>query len=276
MRKVNNTFVDKFNFIFPNFMYGYVKNRGIKQLASLHKDNDVIIKMDIENFFNSCTLEFIQFSMTQVYPFCLLDEELLKPILMACTLHGNLPQGAPTSPILSNVAIIPSTYKMDYKINVYSNGKSISCFSIYADDIIVSFGFKNKKVTNYKAKIEKTLEIVEDSIYCETPLYINDEKTKIIRMWKSNGVWVTGLMITKDNRVTIGHKEKQKMKAMIYSFLADYRDGKVWSIKETQCLIGRIGFYKYIEPNYVSMIIKKYEQKTGQDYICSIENILNS
>lgn len=276
MKEVNDTFINKFNFIFPDSMYAYIQGRNIKELAYLHKDAYVIIKLDIKNFFNSCTLEFIISSMPQVYPFCLLDGDLLIPILEACTLNGILPQGAPTSPIISNIAMIPFVFEMNYKIKQLTDRKNRNKFSIYADDIIISLDY-DQKVNNYKSKIEKVLkEINSTLLYCQIPLTINNEKTKIIRMWKSNGVWITGLMVTRDHRVTIGHKEKQKFKALVYTFLADYRDGKIWDVEKVRQMLGKISFYNYIEPEYVSMIIDKYEKKTGQKYDLSVESIICS
>lgn len=275
MKEVNDTFINKFNFIFPDFMYAYIHGRGIKQLAHLHKDADVIIKLDIKDFFNSCTLEFIISSMSQIYPFCLLDGELLIPILEACTLNGVLPQGAPTSPILSNIAMIPFGYRMRLKVEYIGKSEARNNnFSIYADDIIISLYCAGVK--QYKPRIERVFKLIEEVLHDNTPLLIKDEKTKVVKMWKSNGIWITGLMVTKDHRVTIGHKEKQKFKALVFTFLADYRDGKIWDIKRVQQMVGKISFYNHIEPEYVSMIIDKYEKKTGQDYIISVESIIYS
>lgn len=274
MKEVNDTFMNKFNFIFPDSMYAYIHGRNIKELAYLHKDAEVIIKLDIKKFFNSCTLEFIISSMSQVYPFCLLDGDLLMPILEACTLNGVLPQGAPTSPIISNIAMIPFVCEMNYKVKHLTNEKNKNKFSIYADDIIISLDY-DQKAKNYKSKIERVLKEIDDTLFdYQIPLTINNEKTKIIKMWKSNGIWITGLMVTKDHRVTIGHQEKQKFKALLYTFLADYRDGKIWDVERVRQMLGKISFYNYIEPEYVSMIIDKYEKKTGQDYIISVESII--
>jgi len=56
----------------------------------------------------------------------------------------------------------------------------------------------------------------------------------------------------------------------------DYKNGKAWDKKQTQRMQGQIAYCKYIEPKYVDMTIKKYEEKTGVKFMKSINSILHS
>lgn len=289
MRKVVKTFTTVGNFHFPSQMYAFVTGRRTKQLANLHKNARIVIKMDIKDFFNSCTYEFIMNSMGQVYPFCLLDWNLLEPIIQACMLNGGLPQGAPTSPILSNIAMIPFVYKANqYTQNFHRITKSQYrygyliehskefnvIFSIYADDIIISLSGTGE--FKYLSNTKKVKEHIEKLLGEETPLQLNGKKTKIVKLSKSGGVWITGLMVNKRHQVTIGHSTKQILKATIFSFLADAKNGKIWDEHKVRQMMGHVGHWRYIEPEYVDMIIQKYNQKLGMDYYATIENIIYS
>ena len=65
-------------------------------------------------------------------------------------------------------------------------------------------------------------------------------------------------MLNKNGDITIGHKKKQILKATIFNFLMDYRNGNIWDKKQTQKMQGQVAHCKYIEPEYVDMIIKKH------------------
>ncbi len=268
MREVVDIFTNKLNFIFPSSTFAYVKGRSIKQMAELHKNSLSVMKFDIKDFFPNCHLKFIMNSMKKVYPFCMIDEDVIKTIVKVCMLKYDgkyrLPQGGPASPILSNIAMIP----IDYIMQIYSD--KYTRYSRFADDIYVSYT-KRTNIYTFKGKNRDLNRVLKEF---NSDFKLNNNKTKYVRIHKTCGVWITGLMINRNHEVTIGHKRKQKMKAMIFSFLADSKNKKYWSKKEVYKMLGKVGYYKYIEPEYVDMIICKYEDKTNMSYHEEIKNIL--
>lgn len=281
MKKVIWIFSSKFNILFPSSVYSYVKKTSIKDLANAHKESEVVIKEDIKDFFPSCTLEFVISSMDKVYPFCVMDTTILEVIIKACMIKCKgkyiLPQGAPTSPLLSNIAMIPFDYKMRGDIVKYGgkDGKYCVQYTRYADDIYVSlkkrpYWLKKEILPGVRESIERGLEELNPEFM------LNKEKEKLVITSKTNGVWITGIHININKEITIGNKSKQRLKAIIWSFLMDTKNGIHRSKKEIYEMQGIIGFYQYIEPDYVKMIIQKYEEKTAVDYHREIRNILCS
>jgi len=311
LMKYQRTMVDIFNnhlsLLFPQSVYGYVKNRSAKSMAEVHRNQTQVIKLDIKDFFPSCTLDFILNSMSEVYPFCLLDSELIETIIKPCMIFYDgqyrLPQGAPTSPILSNIAMIPIDYELQSEVLFESNSSYIYDYTYtrFADDIIISHGefyFKSnlsneekllyailsgdlvppetltleEKKDEIKKIIKKVIGDIEDCLKEHNPNFtINSEKTKVLNT-ACGDVWMLGVTVGED--VKIGNQRKQRLKATLWSFLNDCKNGKHWSDKDTRKMLGKIGYAKYIEPNFVNELISKYEQKTGTSFRKEVKKIL--
>lgn len=119
-----------------------------------------------------------------------------------CTFNGRLPQGAPTSPKLSNLAC----QRLDSRIQGYAGVKGI-IYTRYADDITLS--------ALNESKIRKAKSMIEEIIINEG-FIINNKKTKICGTRKRKEV--TGLVISKDS-VGIGREKYRKMRTEIYTML---------------------------------------------------------
>jgi retron-type reverse transcriptase len=78
---------------------GFVRNKSIIDNVKCHLDTNELLKMDIVDFFPSITFERIMSIFINLdYP-----KSLAYYLTSLCCLDGKLPQGAPTSPILSNI-----------------------------------------------------------------------------------------------------------------------------------------------------------------------------
>ena len=82
------------------------------------------------------------------------------------------------------------------------------------------------------------------------------------------------LGVTVGEEVKIGNQRKQRLKATLWSFLNDCKNGKSWSETDTRHMLGVLGYAKYIEPNFVNELIAKYEQKTGTKFRKEVKKIL--
>ena len=263
MRRVVDVFSNKTCLMFPQAAFAYIKGRSTKQMAEVHKGHkDYVLKLDISDFFTNCTLEFIMNAMSVVYPFCVMDTTVLEVIVKACMLKYNgeygLPQGAPTSPLLSNIAMIPVDYELQRKYKSYTR---------YADDIYISFISREKFISLAELEVKDIIEKFNPK-FC-----LNEDKTRLVKLKKASGVWITGIMLNKDDNITIGYKTKKKLKAIIWNFLMDAKNGKHWSKEKLHKMLGNVGHWKYVEPQYVEKVIRQYEQKTGMNYRKEIKNI---
>ncbi len=114
---------------FQKHVHGFVPGRSILSAAKIHQNSNWIVSLDIQNFFGSVTDQHV-FDVFTWLGYSRMASHLLVDLT---TLNGALPQGAPTSPILANLAFIDTDDKLaDYcKANKFR-------LTRYADDISVS------------------------------------------------------------------------------------------------------------------------------------------
>lgn len=265
LSNVKNIFENKIKCLPHPAAYAYIKNTSIYDAVQVHQQNNSkwFLKIDLKNFFPSCTPELIYNQLINLYPFHYISEEhktILKDTIQICCLNNGLPQGTPMSPILTNLIMV----SYDYYITMYLNTQATYEFKYtrYADDILIS----SPKNFNWR-KIQKNIEKIL------TPFTINKEK---LRYGNSAGRnWNLGLMLNKDNNITLGYKKKKLLNAMLNNFFRDYKNNIKWSIPDTQHLIGQLSYLKYIEPDYYKYILNKYETKYNFNFKQLIKIILN-
>lgn len=225
---------------------------GIKTNAELHKYNECIIRIDLKDFFSSIGREKVFYLFKSIG-----YNDLISNILTnICTLNGCLPQGAITSPLLSNLIC----RNLDRRLEGLCSKRDM-IYTRYADDIILS--------CNDEVLLIKTKKIVS-TIVCDEGFKINQSKVKFMGI--SSAKRITGLHIEK-NKVVVPRKLKRKVRTMIHHtvVIGDYSD--VDKIK------GYIAFISSIEPNYrkkVSAYINKITSKQQYQIFEEIVNEYNS
>lgn len=245
--------LQKFNVLMHDSAHAYIKGRSPKTAMKVHQKHNSkwFLHMDLKNFFNSCSQEFVYEQISKVYPFSLLKldekcDKIIKQIINIACLNGSLPQGNPLAPYFTNLLMVP----LDYHLN-----KLAPVYTRFSDDML--FSSKRKHDLDIKTITNAIAEIFKD-----TPLKINHEKT---RLGSRNGNnWNLGLMLNKDNKLTVGHETKRQYKATIDQFL--YNPEK-YTVEQIQQLAGITSYYKSIEPEYFANIIQKYSIKHNKDLL---------
>jgi len=111
------------------FATGFVRGKGIVHNARLHTGAPFLLNVDLTNFFGSITSIQVREEFLKIgFPIATADT-----LTKLCTYGGSLPQGAPTSPALSNLVFA----ELDQEISVLSANKGL-IYSRYADDLTFS------------------------------------------------------------------------------------------------------------------------------------------
>ncbi len=127
-------------------IHGFVAKRSIVTNALAHctPKNHHILNLDLDNFFPSITFYRVR-GVLRKKPFNF-SHQVATVIAHACTVDGRLPQGAPTSPFLSNLVC----RTMDRDLTDLAR-QNLARYTRYADDI--TFSFPVKKTSRLPAAI---------------------------------------------------------------------------------------------------------------------------
>lgn len=110
---------------------GYVVGRGIAEHAKLHRGKRFVVLADLADFFPSITFPRVRGAL--MAPPLSLPPEVATCVAQLCCKDGALPQGAPTSPVLSNLIC----RALDHRLISIGRRYRMSV-SRYADDICLS------------------------------------------------------------------------------------------------------------------------------------------
>ena len=247
-----NIFENQIKILAHPAAYAYTKQRSILDAIKVHQNNHSkwFLKIDLKDFFPNCTPTQVFTSLMLLYPFYHIDAahaELLRKITRVCSLNNGLPQGSPISPLFSNLVMVPFDYHIERYL-IRGTGEHYA-YTRYADDILISC-----KTTFDWKDIQTKIQTILGPCF-----EINQNKTRYGSITGSN--WNLGLMLNKDNNITIGFKKKKLLNAMLNNFLTDYNKQQPWPIQDTQILQGQLSYLQQIEPEYYNYLIKKYNTK---------------
>lgn len=239
--------------------FAYVKKRSVLDVTKKHQRNNSwwFLDTDFSDFFRSTTMEFLLGMMSIIFPLSEImkvsaGREELRKALSICFLRGGLPQGNPASPFLTNLMMIPIDHSLNNSLSSFN--KQTFVYARYADDIKISsrYNFQYKDVISH---IEATLK------KHNAPFKIKPEKTLYHSRAGSN--WMLGMMLNKDNNITIGSKNKRRFQAMITNYIMDRKNGIAWDPHDIYSMSGYISHYNSIEPDFVDKAIRHANEKFG-------------
>lgn len=171
----------------------YHSGISLKENALPHINKDLILKLDIKDFFEN--INFID-----VYNACFSIEYFPKSVGMIltylCTYQDHLIQGAPTSAYISNLVM----KDFDDVIGEWCDNNNIS-YTRYSDDMTFSGNFNPSEIIT---KVRKMLS--------KLGLELNNKKTHIVK--KSASQNITGLVV--NEKVQTSNKYRKKIRQEVY------------------------------------------------------------
>lgn len=198
------------NYEFLDVQHGFIKNRSCVTNANLHINRRFVLNIDLENFFDTIHFGRVR-GLFMNKPFNY-NKEVATYIAILVCYDGKLPQGAPTSPVISNIVC----YKMDRELEFLAK-KNRCMYTRYADDI--TFSTNSDRFPSqiaYKRFDEviisnKIIDIISGGY--STGFRINPKKIKLSKkMFRQE---VTGIIV--NEKLNINKDYIKKLRAMLYS-----------------------------------------------------------
>lgn len=185
--------------IASNISHGFETGKSIITNARIHKNKKYLLNIDIANFFSSINFGRVQgyFNKSQEFMF---SKEVSTIISQLVCYEKKLPQGAPTSPIISNLIF----NIVDLRILSLAKKYKLS-YTRYADDM--SFSTNNKAFrTDHIEFIQELKVLLKNSGFD-----INESKTRL--EYYSSRQEVTGLTVNK--KINARRKFIKQTRAMV-------------------------------------------------------------
>ncbi len=271
LRELKRIFEEELPATHHTSAFAYVQDRCAVDAVKRHQRNKSrwVLKIDMSNFFGSTTPEFLHKMLSKIFPISELyknsmTELILRKALELCFLNGGLPQGTPISPLLTNLMMIPIDYEVSNRLKNYNNNHYV--YTRYADDIDIScrVSFMFTDIVNY---VKSALA------HFDAPFTLNDKKTHYGSTAGRN--WMLGVMLNKDNEITIGHERKKLLKSKLSRYIIDHKNGKFWDVLSIQKLGGELSYFRSIEPSKYDYLINNYNKKFGVDISKCMKEDLN-
>lgn len=154
-----------------DYAMGFVAGRSVRDNAMIHIGQICIFNTDIENFFPSITKNMVRKALHRELGDKLPSNDVINIICSLCTVPTDegsevLPQGASTSPILSNIVL----KSLDIELSKLAERAGYR-YSRYADDMTFSHSKPIRRMNPFWES--RILNIIE-----RHGLKINDSKTK--------------------------------------------------------------------------------------------------
>jgi retron-type reverse transcriptase len=172
---------------------GFKKNTNIVDNAKLHVEKELVINLDLKDFFPSITY-------AQIYRiFCYFgyNNQVSHLLTKLCTNNENvLPQGSPASPSISNIVSLKLDKRLSKLADTYK-----ATYSRYADDVSFS-----------GSKYIKNILSIAYKIINDEKFEINEQKVRLQYCFMKQEV--TGLIVNK--KVTISNHIVKELDNAIY------------------------------------------------------------
>ena len=175
------------------YAMGFRKDKSIVTNAEQHKGKHCVVNMDLKDFFPSIDRDRV-FRIFYYYGY---STEVSYVLSRLCTCKDKMPQGAPTSPYLSNVVCL----RLDKRLGHLAE-KFHAQYSRYADDITFSAD------SDIKTIVKPAEGIIGDEGFT-----VNEKKTRIAYNYERQEV--TGIVVNGDC-VTVPKGYRKKLLQEIY------------------------------------------------------------
>jgi RNA-directed DNA polymerase len=229
----------------------YKRKVGIVENLKFHPKQPKVFTLDLKDFFPSIKTN----SVEQIFKSLGYSDLISNLLAKLCTKDNSLPQGAPTSPYISNIFFLSA----DNQISEFCKVHTIR-YTRYADDLTFSGDFDENVVLSFVSEVVNQFDLV-----------IHPEKVKL--MTPNQRQTVTGIVVNQKPQVVF-HK-RNKIRQEIYYIkkfgLINHMERKgIKNRSYLEHILGKVNFIIQVNPTdaefkeYKDFLIKLKNEISGQ------------
>lgn len=209
-------------------VHGFRSGHSTLTNALPHVGKDLVINLDIKNFFPNVKFEQIHRALRRE-----LGEKLssgsIRFLAEVCSYKGSLPTGAPTSPVVANIILTP----LDKSLLSVCNRYGIS-YSRYADDLTFSGSSDVKKIIPFVKK-------------CLSGFGLEIESKKLNLYRRGRRQVVTGIVV--NDKVNLPRKIRRQLRAAVHA--TSIGKQTIWHGKPMKVgeLRGHLSYLQLVNPD---------------------------
>lgn len=239
LKLVQKSIADNILIQYPISKYAkaYKPGSSIQKNARPHVGKKKILKLDIEGFFDHILYSRVKDTIFYEEKY---SESIRILLTMLCYYNDSLPQGAPTSPAITNIIM----YDFDETVGDFCIKKKIA-YTRYCDDMTFSGCFDEREIISFvKGELRKL------------GLFLKNRKTAVISASKRQVV--TGIVVNEKMNVTKDYKKTIRQEIYYIKKFGLDEHLKRLGISDKQqyvlSLKGRIAFVLQTIPNNCEFI----------------------
>lgn len=243
--------------------HGFAQKKSILSNAQPHVGQDVVVNLDFKDFFPTVTFSrvkgvFKQFGYsnqlaTIFAAICTEPEqeqiELDGIVYFVAKGERQLPQGAPTSPALTNILC----YKLDQRLAGLAQKNGFQ-YTRYADDL--SFSAKGEAVENLTSLLWAVRQITKGEGF-----KLHPDKLRIMR--KGSRQEVTGIVV--NDQLGVSRKKLRAFRALLHQIKQTGWKGKRWG--NTPNIVASVWGYA----NFVAMV----KPEKGSQLLAEVKSLMD-
>lgn len=232
-------------FQISEFACAYKKGTSIVDNARPHVGAKLVLKLDIQDFFDQITWILVY---QNAFPGTHFPPAIRKMLTEFCCVRDRLPQGAPTSPTVSNLVMRP----FDVHMGEWCREREIR-YTRYCDDLTFSGVFAPEEVIR---KVRGFLQVYG--------FELNRKKTRVLG--RGNAQSVTRIVVNEKAQVSRAYRRKLRQEVYLFDrYGIKTEEGPKNDEKERRRLLGKMRYVLSVNPEDVwfGNMYKKW--KVGAD-----------
>lgn len=232
-------------FQISEFACAYKKGTSIVDNARPHVGAKLVLKLDIQDFFDQITWILVY---QNAFPGTHFPPAIRKMLTEFCCVRDRLPQGAPTSPTVSNLVMRP----FDVHMGEWCREREIR-YTRYCDDLTFSGVFAPEEVIR---KVRGFLQVYG--------FELNRKKTRVLG--RGNAQSVTGIVVNEKAQVSRAYRRKLRQEVYLFDrYGIKTAEGPKNDERERRRLLGKMRYVLSVNPEDVwfGNMYKKW--KVGAD-----------